>query len=146
MCRSRNRAHARTGLLFALAFSLGLVGGGVMAQDLGKEGGETMEPKTVILLRGLDKVTARVSPIEVRVDEPGHFGSLEITVRNCRKAPPEDPPENAAFLEIRELRPDESPIELFSGWMFASSPAFSTLEHAIYDVWVIDCGAPPVSE
>ncbi len=145
MRRSRIRANARAGLLFALAFSLGPVGGGAPAQDLGEGGGETMEPETVILLRGLDKVTARVSPIEVRVDEPGHFGSLEITVRNCRKAPPEDPPESAAFLEIREIRPGESPIELFSGWMFASSPAFSTLEHAVYDVWVIDCAAPPAS-
>ena len=28
---------------------------------------------------------------------------------------------------------------IFSGWMFASSPALSALEHPIYDVWVIDC-------
>ena len=28
---------------------------------------------------------------------------------------------------------------LFSGWMFASSPALSALEHPVYDVWVIDC-------
>ncbi|HBK91552.1 MAG TPA: hypothetical protein DDZ68_07785 [Parvularcula sp.] len=28
---------------------------------------------------------------------------------------------------------------VFSGWMFASSPALSALQHPVYDVWVIDC-------
>lgn len=31
------------------------------------------------------------------------------------------------------------PGMIFSGWMFASSPALNALEHAVYDVWVIDC-------
>ena len=28
---------------------------------------------------------------------------------------------------------------VFSGWMFASSPALNALEHSVYDVWIIDC-------
>ena len=28
---------------------------------------------------------------------------------------------------------------LFEGWMLASNPALSSLEHSVYDVWVIDC-------
>ena len=28
---------------------------------------------------------------------------------------------------------------IFNGWMFASSPGLNGLEHAVYDVWVIDC-------
>ena len=28
---------------------------------------------------------------------------------------------------------------VFAGWMFASSPALSALEHPVYDVWVVDC-------
>lgn len=31
------------------------------------------------------------------------------------------------------------PDRIFSGWMFASSPALNALEHPVYDVWVIDC-------
>ena len=27
----------------------------------------------------------------------------------------------------------------FSGWMFASSPALSAMEHPVYDLWVLDC-------
>jgi len=29
--------------------------------------------------------------------------------------------------------------KIFSGWMFASSPALNPLEHSVYDIWVIDC-------
>jgi len=91
------------------------------------------------VLQGLDKITARISTFEAPVDQPARFGSLEITVRRCDKTPPEEPPESAAFLEIVDVRPDSPEVLLFSGWMFASSPAVSALEHPVYDVWVIDC-------
>lgn len=35
------------------------------------------------------------------------------------------------------------PDRIFSGWMFASSPALNPLEHPVYDVWVIDCKTEP---
>ena len=94
------------------------------------------------MLQGLDKVTARISTIEDNVSQLARFGTLEITVRACRKHPPEDPPEAAAFLEIREKAAGEAPKLLFSGWMFASSPALSALEHPVYDLWVVDCKNP----
>ena len=40
----------------------------------------------------------------------------------------------------------ERPVRLFSGWMFASSPAVSALEHPVYDVWVTDCKTASSSE
>ena len=91
------------------------------------------------LLQGLDKVTARVSTFEAPQDVPVKFGTLEVVVRTCSKAPPEDPPESTAFLEIYNVRPDEEPVRVFSGWMFASSPALSALEDPVYDIWVVDC-------
>jgi len=101
----------------------------------------------VALLQGLDKITARVSKFEAPVGTPVRFGTLSIRVRDCEKNPPEDPPESAAFLEIDELRPGEVNLRVFSGWMFASSPALSALEHPVYDVNVLDCrtesGFPP---
>jgi hypothetical protein len=48
-------------------------------------------------------------------------------------------------MEIREVRPNEPPASRFVGWMFASSPALSALEHAVYDVWVIDCTTAPAT-
>ena len=98
------------------------------------------------VLQGLDKITARISTFQAPVNEPAEFGSLEITVRRCHKTPPEEPPESAAFMEIVDVRPDSPSVELFSGWMFASSPAVSALEHPVYDVWVIDCIPDPLPE
>ncbi|HTI88152.1 MAG TPA: DUF2155 domain-containing protein [Alphaproteobacteria bacterium] len=91
------------------------------------------------ILQGLDKVTARISTIEAPLNQPVRFGTLEITVERCTKAPPEEPPESAAFLVIRETRAGEPANELFRGWMMASSPALSALSHPVYDVWVKDC-------
>ena len=93
----------------------------------------------IAVLQGLDKITARISTFEAPVGEPVTFGSLEITVRTCQQTPPEEPPESAAFLEIEDRRPDSPSVRVFAGWMFASSPSVSALEHAVYDVWVVDC-------
>ena len=94
----------------------------------------------VVTLRGLDKITARITTFEVDETRSERFGTLRITLRRCRKNPPEETPEVVAFLEIGERRPgEEREAQLFSGWMFASSPALNGLEHPVYDVWVIDC-------
>ena len=31
--------------------------------------------------------------------------------------------------------------QIFKGWMFASSPGVSGLQHPIYDAWVVGCKA-----
>jgi hypothetical protein len=97
---------------------------------------------TGVVLQGLDKITARVSTFSVPLDELAVFGSLQIMVRACFKTPPEDAPENAAFLEIVEQKPDSEARKVFGGWMFSSSPAVSALEHPVYDVWVHNCILP----
>jgi hypothetical protein len=96
-------------------------------------------PMDTVLLQGLDKITARVSEIKVPVGGTVTFGALQITARACDKHPPEEAPEAAAFLEVVEVKPDEKPVQRFSGWMFASSPALSALEHPVYDLIVLDC-------
>jgi hypothetical protein len=94
-------------------------------------------------LRMLDKVTARTSTFDVKVDTTVRFGQLYIKPRACRKAPPIEPPESASFLQVWEVKPKEKPQWVFSGWMFASSPALSSMDHPIYDVWVLDCIGTP---
>jgi hypothetical protein len=107
-------------------------------QSSGEVAVEPLENK-VAILKGLDKVTARISTIEAPLNRLVHFGTLEIVVRTCSKRPPEEPPETSAFLEIDDVRRQYGRTRLFSGWMFASSPALSALEHPVYDVWVVDC-------
>ncbi len=100
---------------------------------------DDMVAERVAVLQGLDKITARVSRFEAAVGQEVRFGTLSILVRDCRKSPPEERPENAAFIQIYENRPGEERTRLFSGWMFSSSPALSALEHPVYDVNLLEC-------
>lgn len=96
-------------------------------------------PFNTVALQGVNKVTARISTIDAPIGEVVRFGNLEIIARACWQSPPENQPENATLLEIWELKPGEGPIRIFLGWMFSSSPALSSLEHAVYDVTVLSC-------
>ncbi|WGF86960.1 DUF2155 domain-containing protein [Marinivivus vitaminiproducens] len=109
----------------------------VLAHPAGAEG--PTEPKPGVRLQGLDRVTARISTIDAAIDAPVTFGALQITVRSCMATPPTEPPESAAFLQIDEVVEDQAPRRVFSGWMFASSPSASAMEHPVYDVWVLTC-------
>ena len=97
----------------------------------------------IAVLQTLDKVTGRVRTLDAPVEQTVRFGTLDIMVRTCRKRPPEEQPESAAFIEVRDIKPGETPKTLFTGWMFASTPGVSALEHPVYDVWVLDCKGQP---
>ena len=130
---------AGASLMFAASgASLMFAASAALAQD-------AEPPLTVAVLQGLDKVTARISTISAPINDMVRFGSLRITARTCTKTPPTEPPEVTAFLEVTEAQPGELPKPVFSGWMFASSPALSAMEHPVYDVWVIDCRAATIA-
>lgn len=117
---------------------LGLAAAGLLAGPAGADAA----PREIAVLQGLDKVTARTSTFEAALNQPVRFGSLSITLRHCNRAPPTEPPEATAFLEIVDTPPGEEPRWAFSGWMFKSSPAVSAMEHPVYDVRVLDCVDP----
>lgn len=98
-----------------------------------------MQDMPVIKLQSIDKITGRTLTFEARVGSTVKYGPLYIKVQACRKAPPIEQPESAAFLQIWEVTPKDDSKWVFSGWMFASSPALSAMDHPIYDVWVLDC-------
>lgn len=101
--------------------------------------GKATIQRPVAVVRWLDKVTARVDTVDVPVNESVRIQTMEIIVRACLERPPEEPPESAAFLDVWEVKPGEPTAEVFRGWMFASSPALSAMEHPVYDLWVLDC-------
>ena len=95
--------------------------------------------KRMAVLRALDKISGRTTDINAPAGVPVRYGSLIITAQYCYTVPPEEPPETTAVVQIDENKPGEPSRRLFSGWMFASSPALNGLEHPTYDVWVITC-------
>ena len=93
-------------------------------------------------LQALDKITARISTVEAPVGAARFYGTLEITINRCAFPPPEEPPENAAFITVRDRGYDGlAPKQVFSGWIFSSSPAISALEHPVYDLTLLACFA-----
>tara|TARA_R110002096_G_scaffold345308_1_gene538758 strand:+ start:60 stop:425 length:366 start_codon:yes stop_codon:yes gene_type:complete len=96
-------------------------------------------PHNQVVLRALDKITARITEFELAIGEELRFGTLALTARYCRTRPPIEPPETFAYLEIDDLKRGGVREKVFQGWMVASSPALNALEHPVYDVWVINC-------
>ena len=106
--------------------------------------------KRVAELQGLDKVTARTQRFYAPVGEATRFGTLAITVSDCLVNVPEAPPESVAYLTIVDNKPGQAAEKLFAGWMFASTPSLSALDHGVYDVRVLSCtmaqaSSPPSS-
>ena len=91
------------------------------------------------LLQAMDKITGRVSEIEVPVNGEVKFGSFSIVVRACKATPPEETPENYAFVDVADTTKDGKLFNIFKGWMMSSSPALNAVEHPIYDVWLLKC-------
>ncbi len=104
---------------------------------------KTWEGKKIASLRALDKVTARTQSFDTPVGQTTRFGDLYIKVQSCREPPAIFTPESAAFIQIWDVPLGQSASRwVFSGWMFATSPALSAMDHPVYDVWVIDCKNP----
>ena len=97
-------------------------------------------PKHAVLeLRALDKITGKATILMAPLNEPVHFATLTVTARTCYSTPPSETPETSAFLQIDDHRPDQPERRVFSGWMYASSPGLNSMQHPLYDVWVIKC-------
>lgn len=95
---------------------------------------------SLVILQGLDKETARIQTFGGKVGSVVTFRTLQIVIRRCQKTPPQMKPEKAAFLQIYDVNPESKKKKMvFSGWMFASSPALSAMDHPTYDIWLKDC-------
>ncbi|WP_112324166.1 DUF2155 domain-containing protein [Oceanibium sediminis] len=87
-------------------------------------------------LRGLDTLTNTVNDFEIAVGETLRFKRLIVRLEACRYPEGDLTEEAYAFLRIRDQR---ETLDRFSGWMIASSPALSALDHPRYDIWVLSC-------
>ena len=94
----------------------------------------------VATLAGLDKITGRITRFDVYIDETVLFGALEITPRACYDRPATDTVQRTSvFVEVDQRSLDGTTRRIFTGWMFADSPALSAVDHPVYDVWLIEC-------
>lgn len=91
------------------------------------------------VLQTLDKVNARTATLTVQVGKPVQYGTLTITLRACRIRSEEQATDAVAWLEVVDSRADPGTPPVFQGWMFATAPSVSMLQHPVYDVRVMRC-------
>jgi hypothetical protein len=96
----------------------------------------------VAVFAALDKVTARTSRFEVKLNETVQFGALKVTPRVCYSRPPTEEPKTTSFVEVDEIELDGEEKRIFTGWMLAESPGLNAVEHPVFDVWLTACQKP----
>lgn len=88
------------------------------------------------VIRGLDRVAGTSVDFEVDQSRDAQIGHLVAMLKECRYPADNPAGEAYAWIDVYDTRADEM---LFSGWMVASSPALNALDHARYDLWVLNC-------
>ena len=122
-----------------LLIAFGLASAAVQAQTPAQPGDASPSgwlPKGVAELQALDKVNARHTVLSVKIGETARIGTLRIDVLACVVRPPDQPQDSAAFLSITDANGDGVG---FRGWMVASQPALSMLQHPVFDIRVTGC-------
>lgn len=123
-------------LIFSICACFGLTTTGLAQEIEPPTPSERISAAGGALLRGLDRVAGTSTDITLEVGDSAQIGHLVVMLEECRY-PVENPAGEAyAWIDVFDSRADEM---VFSGWMIASSPALSALDHARYDVWVINC-------
>jgi hypothetical protein len=118
--------------LFSISFANEVVVDEKMPLTIGKTQKEN-KAKTATII-ALDKITTKRKKLIMEIGETKTFGRITIESLFCWKSLPSEPSENKVLLKIEEKNE-----ELFYGWMFSSSPSINPFEHALYDVFVVDC-------
>ena len=109
-------------------------------QDIPEETKSEKNNKIYINLKALDKITAKTSDFRLAVGEKKFFGPLEIKALKCQLSENNDSTDAVAYLQVKDLSAtDNNQVFLFNGWTFASSPTLQSIDHPIYDLWIISC-------
>lgn len=97
----------------------------------------------IAVIQGLNKTTAKTSILELKTGSKINFGSISIIAHKCWQASLDQKPESKILIEVFETKNDEKgeakEQRIFYGWIFASSPSISGLEHPIYDLTALSC-------
>ena len=109
-------------------------------QDISGETKSEKNNKIYINLKALDKITAKTFDFRLAVGEKKFFGPLEIKALKCQLSENNDSTDTVAYLQVKDLSTkDNNQVFLFNGWTFASSPTLQSIDHPIYDLWIVSC-------
>ena len=104
---------------------------------------EAIKFKNSGLIQILNKTNAKAINVDIEIGKKISFGSLKIILHKCWQASLDQKPESKMLIEVFDSKNDQDKkiIEkrIFYGWIFASSPSLSGIEHSIYDITALKC-------
>ena len=109
------------------------------------EANELPKFSSVALVQILNKTTAKNLTVDLRIGQKINLGAITLKAHKCWQAPLEQKPETKILLEVFENKSLDSSSDhieysrIFYGWIFASSPSISGVQHPIYDIVAISC-------
>ena len=93
-----------------------------------------------IEIKALNKITAKTSTLSIKLGEEKYFGNLKIKPLKCKDSDINQSPDTVAYLQVIDTSDKKNDqVFVFNGWTFASSPTLRSLDHAIYDLWLLGC-------
>jgi hypothetical protein len=117
-----------------LAVLLGLIAGAAGAVEMADAPGAK--------LRVLDKLSGAVEDVVLARGQSMTTGRITVQLDACRSPADNTTAEAQAHLTVIDAA---TPEPVFAGWMIATAPALSALEHPRYDVWVLRCDVPELA-
>jgi hypothetical protein len=123
---------------------------------------------TNIVVGALDRESRTNTRLSIPTGGQGVYGSLRVKVSGCYMSHPDDTFEAWAYVEVSDTgRADRKQLAVLpqrdrnrvkaetgerllrKGWVIASSPSVTPIDHPIYDMWLISCegnAAPEAQE
>lgn len=106
---------------------------------------ETQRFSNTAIVQILNKTTAKNSVVELKINNKVNLSTITLKAHKCWQSPLDQKPETKILLEVFENKLDEKTNShiphkrIFFGWLFASSPSISGMEHPIYDIIALSC-------
>ena len=112
----------------------------ILQQVRYKESQKSNSEIITVEIKALNKITAKTSTLSIKLGEEKYFGNLKIKPLKCKASDIDQPPDTVAYLQVIDTSDKKNDqVFVFNGWTFASSPTLRSLDHAIYDLWLLGC-------
>ena len=91
-------------------------------------------------IKVLDKISSKNTLVKLKNGEEIKYKDLLIKSLKCKNSKFDDNPEITAYIQAKDLTiKSKDEVFVFNGWMFSSSPSIAPFDHAVYDIWLVDC-------
>ena len=91
-------------------------------------------------LRVLDKISSKNTLLKLQNGDEIKYKDLLIKSMKCKNSEFDDNPEITAYIQVKDItKKNNDDVFVFNGWMFSSSPSIAPFDHAVYDIWLVNC-------